>query len=111
VFVGVQNAANADVPADKAGLAAALITTSSMLGAALGLATLTGIATNRTAHLLATHAQAPAALTSGFHQALLGCSIFLLVAAGIAIRATTSRSVAIPSSEPAEQRERVSQPA
>lgn len=111
VFVGVQNAANADVPTDKAGLAAALITTSSMLGAALGLATLTGIATNRTAHLLAAHAQAPAALTSGFHQALLGCSIFLLLAAGIAIRATTSRSVPMPSSEPAEQRAREAQPA
>ena len=41
VMVGVQNAANAGVPADKAGLAAALITTSSTVGAALGLAILT----------------------------------------------------------------------
>jgi hypothetical protein len=36
VFVGVQNAANAGVPADKAGLAAALISASSTLGGALG---------------------------------------------------------------------------
>jgi predicted MFS family arabinose efflux permease len=36
VIVGVQTAANAGVPSDKAGLAAALITASSTLGAALG---------------------------------------------------------------------------
>ena len=35
VFVGVQNAANANVPQDKAGLAAALITASTTLGGAL----------------------------------------------------------------------------
>ena len=56
VMVGVQNAANAGVPADKAGLAAALITTSSTVGAALGLAILTAIATSRTNHLIAAHA-------------------------------------------------------
>ena len=39
VLVGVQNAANGGVPADKAGLAASLITASFQLGAALGLAT------------------------------------------------------------------------
>src|ERR1700690_3648839 len=45
VMVGVHNAANAGVSADKAGLAAALITTSATVGAALGLAILTAIAT------------------------------------------------------------------
>jgi hypothetical protein len=38
VFVGVNTAANAGVPADKAGLAAALINTSTWVGGALGLA-------------------------------------------------------------------------
>jgi hypothetical protein len=60
---------------------------------------LTGIATSRTAHLMAAHALAPAALTSGFHQALIGCSVFLLVAAVIAARATSSRASQIQSPE------------
>ena len=74
VFVGIQTAANAGVPPDKAGLAAALITTSATLGAALGLAILTGIATSRTHDLLAAHATPTEALTSGFQRALLACS-------------------------------------
>ena len=58
VFVGVQTAANAGVPADKAGLAATLISTSSTLGGPLGLAIFSAIATSRTQHLLAAHASA-----------------------------------------------------
>jgi hypothetical protein len=37
IFVGVTTAANAGVPADKAGLAAALLNASQQLGGALGL--------------------------------------------------------------------------
>ena len=59
VFVGVTTAANAGVPADKAGLAAGLLSTSQQLGMALGLAVLSPIATARTDHLLAAHAGAP----------------------------------------------------
>ena len=55
LYAGVQTAANAGVPADQAGLAAALITASFQLGSALGLAVFTGIATSRTSHLLAAH--------------------------------------------------------
>ena len=91
VMVGVQNAANVGVPADKAGLAAALITTSSTVGAALGLAILTAIATSRTNHLIPAHAGAAHALTSGFHTALVVCSAFLVGAAVIAARATNTR--------------------
>ena len=47
----MQTAANAGVPQDQAGLAAALITTSFQLGSALGLAVFSGIATSRTSHL------------------------------------------------------------
>ncbi len=53
VFVGVTTAANAGVPADKAGLAAALLNASQQLGGALGLAIFTAIATSHTPHLLA----------------------------------------------------------
>jgi predicted MFS family arabinose efflux permease len=59
VLVGVQNAANGGVPADKAGLAASLITASFQLGGALGLAVFTSLATGRTNQLLATHARRP----------------------------------------------------
>jgi EmrB/QacA subfamily drug resistance transporter len=103
VFVGVQNAANAGVPADKAGLAAALITTSSTLGAALGLAILTAIASSRTQHLLTGHAPPAQALTSGFQHALIACSVFLLAAAVIAARATNTRGQPAPSPEPTPQ--------
>jgi hypothetical protein len=51
VFVGVTTAANAGVPADKAGLAAALLNASQQLGGALGLAIFTAVATSRTNHL------------------------------------------------------------
>ncbi len=101
VMVGVQNAANAGVPADKAGLAAALITTSSTVGAALGLAILTAIATGRTNHLIAAHATTASALTGGFHAALLACSAFLVAAAVIAARATNTRGSAAATASPA----------
>ena len=92
IMVGVQNAANAGVPADKAGLAAALINTSSTVGAALGLAVLSAIATGRTNHLIARHAYPASAVTGGFHAALLACSAFLVAAAVIASRATNTRA-------------------
>ena len=90
MFVGVQTAANAGVPSDKAGLAASLITASQTIGGALGLAIFSAIATSRTTHLLAAHASAPEALTSGFRRALLAASIFLVAAAVIALRATNT---------------------
>src|SRR5919197_695512 len=55
VFVGVTTAANAGVPADKAGLAASLLTPSQQLGGALGLAIFSALATSRTDRLLAIH--------------------------------------------------------
>jgi EmrB/QacA subfamily drug resistance transporter len=91
VFVGVTTAANAGVPADRAGLAAALLNASQQLGGALGLAIFSAIATSRTNHLLAAHTDLPHALTAGFHRALLASSIFLLAAAVLAIRASNTR--------------------
>ena len=93
VLVGVQNAANGGVPADKAGLAASLITASFQLGGALGLAVFTSLATSRTNHLLATHTPPSEALTLGFQRGLLGASIALVVAAVIAVRAPNVRVV------------------
>jgi EmrB/QacA subfamily drug resistance transporter len=101
VFVGVATAANAGVPADEAGLAAALLNASQQVGGALGLALFTAIATARTTDLLAAHASRAEALTSGFHRALLASSIFLVAAALIALRTANSRGES-PADSPAE---------
>jgi len=102
VFVGVTTAANAGVPADKAGLAAGLLSTSQQLGMALGLAILSAIATARTEHALAAHVARPEALTSGYQRALLVCSIFVLAAALIASRTPNARTAAQPLVVPSE---------
>jgi EmrB/QacA subfamily drug resistance transporter len=101
LYAGVQTAANAGVPEDQAGLAAALITASFQLGSALGLAAFSGIAASRTSHLLAAHTPPPEALTAGFQRALL-VSAFCLVAAGaIALRASNTRGqpAAVPETQ------------
>jgi EmrB/QacA subfamily drug resistance transporter len=104
VFVGVTTAANAGVPSDKAGLAAALLNASQQLGGALGLAILTALATSRTQHLLATHVAPAHAETAGFQRALLLGAVFIAVAAVIALRATHTRGeaggAAAPDAEP-----------
>src|SRR5262249_60317178 len=91
LFGGVQAAATAGAPADKAGLAAALGTASGQLGSVLGLAIFTAIATSHTQHLLTSHVTRAVALTSGFHYALVACSIFLVAAAVIASRAANAK--------------------
>jgi MFS family permease len=91
VFVGVTTAANAGVPADKAGLAASLLNASQHIGGALGLAIFTAIATSHTHHLLAAHAPVDQALTAGFQRALLVGSILILASALIGLRATNTR--------------------
>lgn len=91
LFVSVTTAANAGVPADKAGLAASLLNASQQLGGALGLAIYTAVATSRTNHLLAAHAPVAQALTAGFQRAFLIGSIFVAAAAVIALRATNTR--------------------
>jgi hypothetical protein len=96
VFVGVTTAANNGVPPALAGLAAALLNASQQLGGALGLAIFSAIATARTNQLLASGADAPHALTAGFHRALLAGSVFLLAAAALALRSPNTHG------EPAE---------
>jgi EmrB/QacA subfamily drug resistance transporter len=105
VFVAVTTAANAGVPADRAGLAAALLNVSQQLGGALGLAVFSAIATSRTDDLLAAHASMSTALTSGFRRALLAASIVLLAAAVVALRASNTRGEALqPTAEAIPER-------
>jgi EmrB/QacA subfamily drug resistance transporter len=96
VFVGVTTAANAGVPADRAGLAAGLLSASQQLGMALGLAILSALATARTGHLLAAHAAHPAALAGGYRRALEACSGCVALAALIAARIPNARATAAP---------------
>jgi EmrB/QacA subfamily drug resistance transporter len=91
VFVTVTAAANAGVPADRAGLAAGLLNTSVQLGSALGLAVFSAVATARTTDLLSAGADQATALTGGFARALQASAVALLVASVIALR-TPARS-------------------
>ena len=91
VFVGVQTASQAGVPPQLAGLAGSLINASFQVGAALGLAIFTAVATSWTSTLEAAHVTRAAALTDGFHRALLLSSIFILAAAVIGLRAANTR--------------------
>jgi predicted MFS family arabinose efflux permease len=91
VFVAITTAANAGVPPEQAGLAAALLNASQQVGGALGLAIFSAVATSRTQHLLARHSSAPHALASGFHRALLTGAFFVLAAAVIALRSSNTR--------------------
>jgi EmrB/QacA subfamily drug resistance transporter len=100
VFVGVTTAANAGVPADKAGLAAALLNASQQLGGALGLAIFSALATSRTNDLLSEHDAMDHALTAGYQRALLVGSIFILASAVIALRATNTRADSPAAAEP-----------
>ncbi|HEX7162088.1 MAG TPA: DHA2 family efflux MFS transporter permease subunit [Trebonia sp.] len=91
LFVAVTTAANARVPAAKAGLAAALMNASQQVGGALGLAIFSAIATATTSRLFAEHASPAHALTAGFHRALLAEAAFLLATAFIALRTANTR--------------------
>ncbi len=104
-FVAVTTAANANVPAERAGLAASMLNASQQLGGALGLAILTAVATSRTNGLLADRVAPPEALTGGFSRALLACAVFVAAAAVIGLRAANTRGEAphaegAPLSEP-----------
>ncbi|MFI6978593.1 MFS transporter [Embleya sp. NPDC050154] len=82
VFVGVATAANAGVPAEQAGLAAALMNTAQQLGGAFGLAILSAVATAETTHRLAAGDAAASAYTDGYQKALL-VGAFLLAGAAV----------------------------
>jgi predicted MFS family arabinose efflux permease len=95
VFVGATTAANAGVGEDKAGLAAGLLNTAQQLGAALGLAILSALATARTHSLLHTsHASVAEASTHGFQRALMAGAFFAVAAGLVALLAPNTRQTA-----------------
>jgi EmrB/QacA subfamily drug resistance transporter len=103
LFVSVTTAANAGVPAEQAGLAAALLNSSQQVGGALGLAIFSAIATAQTDHQLAVGHPAADALTSGFSHALFASAVFLFGAALLALRTRNAHGAQVASA-PAEPR-------
>ena len=100
-------AALSDVPQSESGLASGVVNTSFMLGGALGLAVLAGLATTRTNNLLATGHSHLAALAGGYHAAFGAGAACAAVAALLAARLL--RTTPEPASEPAPRA--VAQPA
>ena len=91
VFVAITAAANAGVPAGKAGLAAGLLNSSQQIGSALGLAILSAVAISRTNQLVAAHASRLVAADAGYHRALLAGSIAMAAGAVLALRVGNTR--------------------
>jgi len=103
VFTGLTTAANAGVDQDKAGLAAGLLNTGQQLGAALGLATLSAVATAQTKSVLSAGDGLAQAATDGYQRALLVGSFIVLAATFVALLTPNSRetTAAVVAEEPA----------
>src|SRR6476469_2091227 len=78
VFPGLTTAANAGVDQDKAGLAAGLLNTGQQLGAALGLAILSAVATAQMKSALTAGDGLAQAASDGYQRALLVGSFIVL---------------------------------
>jgi fucose permease len=92
LFTGATTAANAGVGEDTAGLAAGLLNTGQQLGAALGLAILSALATARTNSLLhGGHDTLAQAATHGYQRALMAGAGLVLAAAIVAMLAPNTR--------------------
>jgi MFS family permease len=102
VFVGATTAANAGVGEDQAGLAAGLLNTGQQLGAALGLAILSALATARTNSLLHIgHDSVAQAATHGYQRALMAGACFVLAAGIVALLVRNTRETSAVEEEPA----------
>jgi EmrB/QacA subfamily drug resistance transporter len=97
VFTGLTTAANAGVGEDQAGLAAGLLNTGTQIGAALGLAILSALATARTSSLLHTgHDTVAQAATHGYQRALTAGAVLMLAAGVVALLARNTRQTSAP---------------
>ncbi|HEY8237181.1 MAG TPA: MFS transporter [Gaiellaceae bacterium] len=103
VFTGLTTAANAGVDQDKAGLAAGLLNTGQQLGAALGLAVLSAVATAQTKSVLSAGDGLAQAATHGYQRALLVGAFIVLAATVVALLTPNRREspAAVVEEEPA----------
>jgi len=103
VFTGLTTAANAGVDQDKAGLAAGLLNTGQQLGAALGLAILSAVATAQTKSVLSAGDGLAQAATHGYQRALLVGAFIVVAATALALLTPNTRetTAAVVEVEPA----------
>jgi EmrB/QacA subfamily drug resistance transporter len=99
VFVGVTTAANAGVDEAKAGLAAGLLNTGQQVGTALGLATLSALATAHTCSLLRCGHSVADSATQGYARALLGGAVIVLAGSVVAMLAPNARQAAVTTAD------------
>lgn len=85
VFPAMVIAGTAGVSNNEQGLASGLLNTAQQVGAAIGLAITTTLATSRTTVLLHSGASGAAALVGGFQIAIFACACFAVAAALIAV--------------------------
>ena len=83
-FNPVLLAAMSDVAPDESGVASGVVNTSFMMGGALGLAILASLAASRTDGLAAAGADAPIALSGGYHLAFLLGAVAAALGAALA---------------------------
>lgn len=95
VFVGITSAANAGVPADKAGAAAAILNSVQQTGGALGLAIMSAVAAGQTTHSIARGIGLAQASTSGYQHALLTGCCLTAGAALVALRIVNTRQASM----------------
>jgi EmrB/QacA subfamily drug resistance transporter len=89
IFVPASIAALSEVPAERHGVASALLNVSRQLGGALGLAAIATVVTARTARAVGTGHPVPVALTDGFHQGFIVGTVLMaaaIVAAALLLR-------------------------
>ncbi|HEX4213909.1 MAG TPA: DHA2 family efflux MFS transporter permease subunit [Candidatus Dormibacteraeota bacterium] len=93
-FPALMTLAMSGATSSDSGLASGLLNTTQQVGAALGLAVLTTLATSRTQHLLAGGAGPAVALTGGYHLSFVVGAALLV--ASLAVVATVLRPEAAP---------------
>src|SRR6266540_530387 len=97
VSIGLGGVFTGLTTADNAGLAAGLLNTGQQLGAALGLAILSALATARTSSLLdGGHDTVAQAATHGYQRALMAGAALMLAASVVALLARNTRQTSAP---------------
>jgi hypothetical protein len=100
VFVGVTSAANSGVPADRAGVAAAIMNSFQQIGGALGLAVMSAVATSQATHSIAGGGGLAQAATSGYQHALLTGCWLTAGAAVVALGMVNTRKASMMAGQP-----------